>query len=281
MSTRPTPVGPKVIETDDMQRFLESGAAGFRFEMQVLNALVALGFRCEHGGIYVDPITERHREYDIRARNLLVTFPPAKWNHELLLSVECKNISPTAPLLLHCTPRTGEESVHEVIQKETRIPHPTVVAIRGNESVYRPGDAVGKRTDQVQQVGESFSRSDTEVFEKITQAVNAANDLVHEAATQPVLNARQTIRAVVPIVVVPAGMLWRVRYADNGEQYGPPERVDRVSKTLRVSWTVEALAWAIEYSLSHLEIVTLEGLPPLIDSLAGDLGLFDRHERAE
>jgi hypothetical protein len=72
------------IKADDLIAYLDD-YSDFSFEIQVLNALIASEFTCEHGGTYDDPVTNKPREFDIRAtRNFE--------KHLLRLAVECKNL---------------------------------------------------------------------------------------------------------------------------------------------------------------------------------------------
>ena len=59
------------LKSDSMTRadLIEylNGHSDFSFEIETLNALVELGFTCDHAGTYEDPATQKPREYDIRA----------------------------------------------------------------------------------------------------------------------------------------------------------------------------------------------------------------------
>jgi len=92
----------KEIGFADIVEFLES-KSDFSFEMKVLQQLHALGFDCSHSGTYRDPITDKSREYDIRAEK-------REGNRCLYVSVECKGLSKAGPLLVHTTARSEHES---------------------------------------------------------------------------------------------------------------------------------------------------------------------------
>src|SRR3989337_2844914 len=79
----------------------------FAFEMRVLAQLRELGFECSHSGTYRDPVTEKFRQYDIRA---------VKHQNQstLALAVECKNFRPNYPILLSAVPRTLPEAFHDL-----------------------------------------------------------------------------------------------------------------------------------------------------------------------
>jgi hypothetical protein len=116
----------------------------FGFEMRVLKQLRADGFICSHSGTYRDPITDKMRQYDIRAyknRGDLI----------LALAVECKNLRPNNPLLLSAVPRTDEGAFHDLLVFRSGVTYNShqVKHVVGNGSVYKAGEMVGKKTDQV------------------------------------------------------------------------------------------------------------------------------------
>ncbi|HVN14346.1 MAG TPA: hypothetical protein VMT73_01300, partial [Anaerolineales bacterium] len=78
------------ITESDIEEYL-NGYSDFSFEIQVLNKFLGLGFTCEHGGVYDDPVTHKSREFDIRALY-------NKGAIRLRLSVECKNLHDNFPL---------------------------------------------------------------------------------------------------------------------------------------------------------------------------------------
>jgi hypothetical protein len=80
----------------------------FGFEMQVLRQLRAAGFTCSHSGTYRDPVTDKIRQFDIRASK-------GRVGALLQLAVECKKLRPNNPLLLSATARTSEEAFHDLV----------------------------------------------------------------------------------------------------------------------------------------------------------------------
>src|SRR6476620_11423665 len=122
-----------------MERFV-SEQADFAFEMRVLNKLRRLGFSCRHAGTFRDPITEKIRQFDVRAYYDRGAF-------RLRLAVESKNLRPSRPLLLHTVPRSAEEAFHELVVR-LDIPRAAIGTKRlsGHQSIYKPGTFVGKQT---------------------------------------------------------------------------------------------------------------------------------------
>src|SRR5687768_13545411 len=78
--------------TDSEMLAYVNGNSDISFEMQVLEMMNGLPYKCEHGGTYRDPLTGKAREYDIRAT--------AKYSFSrFYLAIECKNLRANSPLL--------------------------------------------------------------------------------------------------------------------------------------------------------------------------------------
>jgi len=127
------------LSQPDLVDFLAQGS-DFAFEMASLAILRSLNLESEHAGAYVDPITNRIRSYDIRAR----WFGP---NRSIRFAVECKNLRSTAPLVIHATPRLESEAYHTVIVRH-RIGGMLFQTPRERDNVYGAGESVGRQTDQ-------------------------------------------------------------------------------------------------------------------------------------
>src|ERR1700752_707052 len=237
----------------DIEEYL-ADYADFSFELRVLKELTDLKLKVQHGGTYDDPITGKSREFDIRA---------LMYGDEALriaLSVECKNIQPNFPLVLHCLKRKEEESYNElivthIVSEDSPIYREDTASIRlKNQTLYFKDQYVAKTADQVGRARDNtIVATDGGVFEKISQAINAAKDLISDASS---LNATREDRytLVCPVLVVPDSMLWQVKYSDDGARVGPPEPVNQVSYFIGREWYIGPLTFS--YSLSHLEILT-------------------------
>jgi hypothetical protein len=84
------------ITAKDLAAFVATDS-DFGFEMQVLAQLREVGFSCSHSGTYRDPVTDKTRQYDIRASM-------TRGDSTLALAVECKNLRRNNPLLLSSVP---------------------------------------------------------------------------------------------------------------------------------------------------------------------------------
>lgn len=240
----------------------------FAFEMKVLAQLRGLEFDCQHSGTYQDPVSDKIRQFDIRAEK-------KKARYMLALAVECKNLRPNYPLLLSAVPRTATESFHDVIifQEHQIVPSSRVDTITRDRSAYRQGEMVGKKTDQVGlDISHAFVSDDSATFEKLNQAVNSCKDLVRDLVFR---SALPYIRAILPVLVVPSGLLWQVDYADDGTILKSPRQVDSATLFLNHSWTVDrGHDGPLSYHLSHIEFVTLGALPDAVKTWMGSTGLF-------
>jgi hypothetical protein len=248
------------ITEHDLVTFVEN-VSDFGFEMRVLRELQNLMFECAHGGTYEDPITHKIRQFDIRAaRN--------SGNLKLVLAVECKNIRPNYPLLLSAVARNEHEAFHNRIEFQVGgLPQfSRIVAVRGRDSAYPVGDMVGKRTDQVGRNADGLFSDDSTTFDKLNQAVNSCKDLIQSSVNEP---SPPLIRVVVPMLVVPANVLWQVDYSVDGTVLVAPRKVRRATLFLGQRWPVKrSIGAQVSYELSHLEIITIEGLGESIDQLS-------------
>jgi hypothetical protein len=257
------------ITAADLAEYVNRGS-DFAFEMQVLTRLRTLGFDCSHSGSYRDPVTEKIRQFDIRAiKN--------QDSYTLTLAVECKNLRSNLPLLLSAVPRVAAEAFHDlIIRQRGSFSYSLVRHVTGNDSIYKPGEMVAKQTDQVGHDGKgNYSSDDQRTFDKLNQAVNSCQDLVKQFAleTSPPL-----VRAIVPLLVVPSGHLWQVDYSGDGELREHPRTIHHATLFLDHSWSVATGYLTVSYRLSHIEIATFEALPTVIQSYFSSGGFFSLGE---
>ena len=262
------------IGSADLIEFLHT-SSDFAFELHCLERLLQIGFSCEHGGSYVDRVTNKDRQFDIRAQK-------ESGPLHVRCAVECKSLSESFPLLIMCVPRAQNESFHELVLSY----HPDMVeqveqsgsglyarafaekckSIRVDSpiSAYSIGAAVGK---SVAQVGKAYDNSivanDAEVFEKWSQALASASDLADQAAEIGEKRNTICISLLLPILVVPDGMLWSVDYNQNGGRTGNPSKVNRCSFFIGRDYLAGDKIQGTRLIISHLEFVTLSGLEAL------------------
>jgi hypothetical protein len=263
----------KIIDGNDIADFLAT-SSDFAFELKVLKMFKDAGFECQHAGLYDDPMQKKSREFDIRAKYGL--------KHKYLLAVECKNISDKAPLLVHCTKRDKSESFHELIvstgsntwvnyEKDSKrhngsFPERSVVRHIEN-SLYKVAGYVGRSTDQVQRCvsGDNLSSDDSEVFDKFSQAINSSQDLIDDAFK----NNEREVHIVIPVLVLPKDRLWKVCYNEHGEQIRSAKKAKRIPYYIGKKFTIEnAIGSKADFTISHLEIVTIDFVPYLLKRIS-------------
>lgn len=251
---RPTP-----LTSADIDCALAT-SSDFAFEMETLSLLDSLQVLTEHAGTYLDPLTEKARQFDIRAHKQAGSLA------EFRLAVECKNIGAHHPLAAHVVPRRPTEAFHSVLcycsAREGIAGLQQIARLEQLQSVYQTGQLVGKALDQV-----GFTPSgdptlgDSDVYDKYAQAINSLRDLVSLGA----YDLRPTNQVFVPILVVPNGRLWRVPYNEAGLRTSAAEQSDRVSVYIGRDWPCGTYRI---YTVSHLEVVTTSGLRALVTELS-------------
>ena len=250
---------------EDLIEYLEE-RSGFSFELQVLKLLSDLGFVCEHGGSYQDPVKGIDRQFDIRAMDVI-------GSGKVHLAVECKRLQPSFPLLILSVSRQSHEAFHELV-----VLGPRAIRITGLHTIYRSGQSVGRETAQVGRSSKNTRSSvrgelvtdDREVFEKWAQAVSSAHGLVDLAVDEhrPTEGPLPQASLILPVLVVPDSTLWEVRYQDH-----PPFKRTAPAPAERCSYFIDhridfrVATNLVQYTVSHLEIVTPPGLERLIDEL--------------
>lgn len=98
-------IAQKEITAADLTDYLNC-ESDFAFEIRVMKELKKVG-DVLHGGTYMDAITGKSREFDMR-----VTIPNER--RVIRLAVECKNLKTTSPLLVSCLPRRNYEAFQHI-----------------------------------------------------------------------------------------------------------------------------------------------------------------------
>jgi len=241
----------------DIDRAL-SQKSDFAFEMAVLAKLDGFSVdrfthRVEHSGTYTDPITSKVRQYDIRYRGRIA-------GTRFSLAIECKNVRPECPLVVHAVPRRPSEAFHDIVyyskesSKRRWLNDPVCKRHEGIYTPYSPSAIVGKAIDQVQVSGDEFTLGDSEVFEKWNQSVNSLTDLIIEGVQEA---DDMWLRVFLPVLVVPEERLWVATYNEVGQRSEEALQHSRVSFFLNRTWTC---GWA-NY-LTYIPSLTLRSLLP-------------------
>lgn len=255
------PVNEAPFTQGEVQQYVDN-FSDFSFEVKTLALLCATGFSCSHSGTYTDPITGKTREYDIRATK--IENAPGIGFYELQLPVECKNIKSYSPLVVHRLPRRREESTHDLVintgksRGRVNVPPPF--------SLYRNGNLTGKSIDQLRRNDLRIYGSDSEVFDKVSQALCSAHEMIQVAASG---HGNFIVSSVIPILVIPTGTLWVIDYDENGNVVNGPEAVQQTSYYCGKTWSYPGQLLS-SYSISHFEIVTIDFLQEFVRCLYVD-----------
>jgi hypothetical protein len=260
------------LSQSDLSRYVRDNS-DFALEMAVLSSLRKMGIVAEHAGSYVDPVTGKLRAYDIRAHWI-------DGIRTLRLAIECKSLEAIAPLLIYATPRLASEAYHSVMFRY-RIGGSMFIDVDSRAGVYVVDEPVGRQPDQpMLDSNGNFKSNDTATFDKWIQAVNGCSDLVKASLHTPFSPGGGDAAAVIPMLVVPEQMLWQVSYHADGTIDQDAHMVDNATLILRHTWTHPGNFGPVNYSVSHLEIVTLGSMPARLRSLMSDAGMFNGSESA-
>lgn len=142
---------------------------------------------------------------------------------------------------------------------------------------------MAKSLAQVGRAKDSLVASDADVFDKWSQSLASADDLMHRCYWEGghETNGTRIASTVVPAIVVPDGRLWSVEYSSSGERLSDPVPVAHRSFYVGKTYSMEKLTGA-SLTISHLEIFTFSGLASFItDTLRSSDGMaaiFPRDE---
>jgi hypothetical protein len=264
----------KPIEVADLSEYLKS-EDDFAFELEILRyCLAGAGFKVEHGGSYRDPVTRKDRQFDIRLM-------AQKERSVVKLAIECKNLKSNFPLLVSRIPRRSEENVHDIVISLRSSPGNPLVgkAVRkitatGTGVIFEAKKFVGKSTAQVgrSKAGEIVT-GDSEIYEKWSQALGSAFDLVASSARDyTIVNDNAAATVIFPVLVIPDGTLWTIDYTEDGNQLGDP----RQSKECEIFLGKRIDADILDYTASHLLIFTKTEFNSYLDRLATNDKYWER-----
>ena len=111
----------------------------------------------------------------------------------------------------------------------------------------------------------SITSTDGDIFDKISQAVNSAYDLITDSQNLKI-TTHSYFSLIFPVLVIPDNTLWQIKYDEQGARQGKPERIKRVSYFIGKEWFTSSGLQSITYSISHLEIVTFSELHDFVQN---------------
>ena len=274
------------ISREDIQEYVKTND-DFRFEIKVRDACLAAdpaaarrrgvgadggtAERVDYAGTYVDPVTGKTRQFDIRAF----------WKSGLRIvqtAIECKCIQPYAPLVVSRIPRRSHESFHEVLYCYSS--GKTFRSIRIEDSWHRQTQPVAKWTGQLRREISNDRKKepkgelkvdDSTLFDKWTQASASANELIRTAPSFATINENDGTAFVmtIPALVIPDDTLWTVDYIESatGMEQQEPKQVTQVSLYIGQDYGSSNDPSNPRYCVSHLEFFTLTGFRDFLANL--------------
>ena len=262
----------RVITEADIAQYLDV-RDDFDLELFAYRELRQHGWEAHHGGSYLDPYTEKPRQYDVAARKEF------SLKRDLMLAVECKSLSTDNPLVVSRVPRAEADASHDLL-KLWRRPgiedaYFTVERYGGRGvALYPVGEMVGKSTTQIRWIDgdKRLGGSDSETYDKWSQALTAAASLL-DAAVLHAPDPAPRFTFVMPVLVVSDNALWAVDYAEDRTRAAPIPVEDAVLYVDRKR-KLRNRNGEVTYHFLHLNIYTRTGFVALLNNLASPTGLL-------
>jgi len=265
----PQPVEP--MSGKVLRKYLDT-QDDFALELDAYRLARKFGFLANLGHLYDDVKTNKRRQNDVLASH-------ENKHRRIYLTIECKSLDPTYPLLIQRIPRPVVESFHQIMQSqgssinaraESRVPQYWVGAellkLSGT-NMYPSGDHVGKSMKRIKVTENGFAATDSEVYEKYTQALTSMNRVIQAGANalRPKASPGWAL-AFLPIVVVSNKSLWVADY-DDGQLIADPSPADEA--TFYLGWDYEIPtpldpSHGATFTISHLHIMTQSRLPKFL-----------------
>jgi hypothetical protein len=275
--SKKTPLPTAPISGKDLRRYLET-QDDFALELEAYRHALGFGFKASHAGLYDDAKTNRRRQFDVRASH-------ENGNRRIDLTIECKSLDPAYPLLIQRVPRPGNESFHQTMlsrgsttsfgtSNEPQHWAGAGLFTMSGTHLYDSQQQVGKSMKRVKVAAEnSFSASDSDIYEKYTQALSSMDELVQVAARElrPQRAAPGLSRAFLPIVLVSDGALWVADYSPSAQLISDPRR-EADETTFYLGWNYELPnpqdpIHPATFTISHLHIMTRRRLPEFLNQI--------------
>jgi hypothetical protein len=245
----------------------------FGFELEVYRKARELNLSPSHAGTYEDPVTNKARQYDIRA-------VAVNGNFRIRLAIECKSLSNLFPLLISRVPRSEEESFHDLTYTLASPDNvytgcAAVMPVRGPTSLYRPADRVGKSMRQVKRNDDGRLAGGDDIFDKWMQALASADGLIKQALDEHRPRRNEPMfTCVLPILVVSDCTLWVADYSHAGQLEGDPVQVEEV--TFFLGRTFKDFNPSLNYTVSHLHIQTRSKIGDFLAEVSRPGALWER-----
>jgi hypothetical protein len=261
------------IIADHITHYLDS-RDDFDLELFGYRVLKERGWIAHHGGMYVDPITGKPRQYDIQARYEF------SLGRHLALAVECKALSTEFPLVVSRVKREYMDCGHEIIKRWWRPEHDDAAFdIERSDpkrlQLYALDQMVGKSATQIRlsENGKKITASDADTYDKWSQALASSAELVNVAALLKNREPAPVFTFVMPILLVPDATLWVVDYTEDGKR-GVPDPVNEALLYVDRAHEIKGRYGTLAYHMSNLHVYTRTGFSGLLNNLASPTGLL-------
>jgi hypothetical protein len=232
----------------------------------------------QHGGTYTDSVTQKPRQFDYRC-----------WlrqgDAQLKLSVECKNLSLSNPLVVCGTKRRKNEAFHELIESRQGTFQRRGATFTGLSSItrhalmedcfYLPDEFVGKSLIRIQtDKNPMVKTSDADIYDKWSQALSSSVELAQSACGAAMeFKVNHFYTAILPIVVVPDRSLWSVAYDITGGISADPVEADScelfVGRDIEVNGPIRTPNYQ-RFMFSHVHFFTLNGFASFLSKMVTD-----------
>lgn len=237
----------------------------FSFEMEILEVTKKFTLFCHHGGSYIDSVTGKTRQFDIRC-----VFTDLQNHRYLHLAVECKNLKKSFPAVISRIPRQFGEQIFYGLRNS---PANVFQIFKGEEpnKWYQLGGLVGKEILQIrvlknQNIEEA---SGVDIWEKWSQAISSLKSIVSDI-TRTVTTKHVSDYIFLPILVVPDMNLWVVDYDINGKMKGDPKRVNSCEFYLGSKPYLNRNDVDRDFSPTNLHIFTKKGYKEFLDKVKNE-----------
>jgi hypothetical protein len=209
------------------------------------------------------------RQYDYRCK-----LPKNDGEHRLSMAVECKNLGPDTRLVVCGVGRRRSEAFHTLVVSrcnQQQIDSFESKQAKTQDALYQYGKFVGKSVHVADFSGNSPElKGDGEIYQRWTQAVDSAVDLVKEATVAANRNKPGEVHsAILPILVVPDESLWTTHFDSAGEISSDP--VNALECTYFIGKRIIAPtphSYMVGFVFSHVHIFTLTGFKSFLNKMA-------------
>ena len=262
------------ITADDISQYLNT-RDDFDLELFAIRTVGADGWDVTHGGTYVDSVTGKFRQFDIRARRAF------SHGRNVVLCVECKSLSPENPLVVSRVARPETESYHDLLSLVSRPEIGDVVPIvarcDGRGGLYGADARTGKSMMQISKKREGgFKSSDSEAFDKWSQASASSASLFDEIAHTRASLPTTELYFFLPVLLVSNETLWVVDYQSDSSR-GEPRCENEAIYFIDRAFEIDHPRYKGRYRMTHLHIHTRSGFERLIQKLgASDSLMMDK-----